>query len=50
MYDGYAIDYLGKKYFYREFSGTHLELTTYSMSIDDAFLAYLMKGTASWLC
>lgn len=50
MYEGYAIDYLGNKDFYREFSGTHLELTTYSMSMDEAFLSYLMKGTASWLC
>ena len=50
MYEGYAIDYLGNKSFYREFSGTHLELTTYSMSMDEAFLSYLLKGTASWLC
>lgn len=50
MFEGYAIDYLGNKSFYREFSATHLELTTYSMSMDEAFISYLMKGTASWLC
>lgn len=50
IFEGYAIDYLGNKAYYREFSATHLELTTYSMSMDEAFLSYLTKGTGNWLC
>lgn len=44
---GYVTDYLGQPLFYREFSSTHLENASYSLSLDDLFLMYLFGDTTS---
>lgn len=39
--NGYITDYLGNKYIYEEYSGVHMEATSYEMSLDDLFRAYI---------
>ena len=45
--EGYVIDYLGKKGYYKELSGMHLENTEYTLSLEKEYLKLLqgIKGS-----
>lgn len=47
---GEVIDYLGKKAFYSEQSGVHLENTEYTLSLDDTFVKLLQGIKEEELC
>lgn len=46
---GYLTDYQGKTYAYCEFSGVHLENTSYNMSLSEQFKNYLKGVKMSWI-
>lgn len=46
---GTITDYLGNEYGYCEFSGVHLENTSYNMSLSEQFKNYLKGASMSWI-
>lgn len=46
---GYLVDYLGNEGTYSEFSGVHLENTSYNMSLSEQFKNYLLGVKMSWI-
>lgn len=46
---GYVNDYLGNEYPFCEYSGVHLEPTSYDMSLSNDFVNYLLGKNQSWI-